>query len=220
MTTSETIGALAARSPIALQVLSSHGIDFCCGGHRSVEEACTSAGMKLESLLAEIALAEDVNPVQKRWDDEALPELVRQILDRFHAPLPGEMARLAAMAHKVAVVHASRDGERLAELARVVDALRDELIQHMEKEELILFPWILSGRGRTAGAPIRVMQAEHESASLSLIRIRDLTDDFTPHRDACPTWRGLIDGLAAFDRDLREHIHLENNILFPRALAA
>ena len=102
-------------------------------------------------------------------------------------------------------------------MARVI-ALKDDLLPHMQKEELVLFPLIRGGRGMLAGGPITVMHVEHEEVGALLRQIRALTDDFTAPDGACGTWRALWQGLADLEADLHEHIHLENNILFPKAL--
>ena len=123
------------------------------------------------------------------------------------------------MARKVNKVHGKKRPESLPELLEVYLGLKAELEQHMLKEEQILFPMIRRGEGATTGGPISVMEYEHDSAGRALERLRVLTDEFTVPEQACNTWRALWHGLAAFEESLHQHIHLENNILFPRALA-
>ena len=123
------------------------------------------------------------------------------------------------MADKVLAVHGDKMPEVLGELRRVFSALRMELESHMMKEEQILFPMIRAGRGREAGGPVAVMEQEHASAGAALQRLRELTNDFQPPEGACATWKGLWAGLADLESELHLHIHLENNILFPRAMA-
>jgi regulator of cell morphogenesis and NO signaling len=122
------------------------------------------------------------------------------------------------MAAKVLEVHRDKDPQRLAELIKVYGGLKAELLNHMAKEEQILFPMILRGQGAMAGGPISVMEQEHESAGAALRRLRELTDDYQVPAEACNTWRALWHGLEALEQSLHQHIHLENNILFPRAL--
>lgn len=216
----DTVALLAVRLPAATRVFARHDIDFCCGGQRSVRDACAERGLDPEAVIAEIELAQAAHPSAESWETRPLVELVDHIVSRFHRPLEEEMPRLLAMARKVEEVHRDRDPERLAALAETCEALFLELTDHMMKEERVLFPWIAAGNGRMAGAPIRVMNAEHEDAGRALARIRELTDDFVPPAGACVTWRALWLGLAELDREMREHIHLENNVLFPRALAS
>ncbi|MEW6753405.1 MAG: iron-sulfur cluster repair di-iron protein [Candidatus Latescibacterota bacterium] len=216
----DTVGSLAARSQAALKVLRQHGIDFCCGGGQPLGQACAEAGLDPEQLMAEIEAAESaVGTPEVSWAEQPLEALVHHILDDYHAPLRRDIPTLRALSTKVAQVHAADDGERLRSLASTFAALADDLESHMEKEEQVLFPWILAGDGAQAGAPIRVMQAEHQAAAGLLARIRELTDDFRVPAGACDGWKGLLQGLSDTDASLREHIHLENNILFPRALA-
>lgn len=147
-----------------------------------------------------------------------MDELIAHLLEHHHRPLHDELARLEEMAKKVRRVHGTKDPERLCRLAETVVALREELEAHMRKEEEVLFPWLLSGRGPSARMPIQVMRADHESAYQQLARLRILTDNFVPPPQVCATWRALWQGLEVLDANLREHIRLENDILFPRAL--
>ncbi len=144
--------------------------------------------------------------------------MVDHILDDYHAPLYRELDLLVLLAHKLVDVHGAEHPDVLPELAAIVQDLADELRLHMSKEENVLFPWIKSGQGRTAQGPIRVMLMEHEDAGAQLERLHALTNGFTPPPHACVTWVALYVRLEDFDRELREHIHLENHVLFPRAL--
>jgi regulator of cell morphogenesis and NO signaling len=213
------VGRLAAEHPLSTRVFARHGIDFCCGGGRPLDEVCTERGLDAAVVLSEIqevlAAPQDA---PTNWSAVPLTDVIRHILDAFHAPQREELSRLEAMARKVHAVHREKDPVRLGELVQVVAALRTELEQHMAKEEQILFPIIANGRGAMAARPIAVMEAEHEAAGAMLRRIRHLTDDFLLPEGACNTWRALWHGLEAFERDLHEHVHLENNVLFPRAL--
>ena len=219
MQTTDTVARLAVRIPAASRVFQRHDIDFCCGGNRPLEEACVEAGVTASAILDEIAQESATGPVGVRWDEQPLGDLVEHILEVYHRPLDEELPRLAAMVQKVFDVHGDKDPQRLGALRAVTLGLVAELADHMMKEERILFPWIQSGNGRMAGGPIHVMTMEHDSAAESLRRIRELTDDFVAPPHACNTWRALWLGLQDLDRSLREHIHLENNVLFPRALS-
>jgi regulator of cell morphogenesis and NO signaling len=155
---------------------------------------------------------------EARWLGRPLADLVAHILQRYHAPLPAELSRLLELSERVVARHGGKDG-RLAGVATCLRRLSEELLQHMHKEEIVLFPWILSGRGRTAGGPIAVMQLEHEETGSLLSELGRLTDEFTAPAQACSSWRALCTGLGELAADLREHMALESNVLFPGVLA-
>ncbi len=156
---------------------------------------------------------------EERWDQAPVDDLIEHILAAYHLPLREELPRLESMARKVLGVHREKDPERLSELLSVYLGLKTELEQHMAKEEQILFPMIKQGQGAMAGAPISVMEHEHDSAAMALRRLQELTDGYQAPAEACNTWRALWHGLGALEESLHQHIHLENNILFPRTLA-
>jgi len=214
------IGKLAASWPGASRVFMRHNLDFCCSGNRTLGQACAERKLDVSSIIDEIE-HESQSPSDDAasWDDASLSDLIDHIVKDYHKPLRTELPRLLEMATKVKRVHGKKDPDRLPRLLFVLGLLRDDLYAHMEKEERVLFPWIKSGRGELASRPVHVMLLEHEDAGELLDEIRELTDDFQPPRGACATWRGLWQGLAQLDEALRVHIHLENNILFPRALA-
>lgn len=214
-----TVGELAMQRPKSVKVLQKHGIDFCCGGGKQLADACAAAGIATESLLAEVSAAESAGPGDRRWDLAPLPELVDYILATHHVGLPEELDRLVAMAERVLTVHGAKDPERLAEIYELTLGLRAELLPHMHKEEQVLFPWIKQGIGAQAAAPIQVMEMEHEEVGDMLHRLHDLTEHYVAPEGACATWRALYQGLGDLDADLKQHIHLENNVLFPRVLA-
>jgi regulator of cell morphogenesis and NO signaling len=214
-----TVADFAAQRPKSIKVFQQHGIDFCCGGKRPLEAACAEAGVALDTLVREIEAAEQGPGAARQWQEEPLPALIDHIITRYHRPLDGELPRLRAMVQRVLEVHGERDPERLQAIAKTFAVMEAEIWPHMRKEEAILFPWIRGGNGPDAGAPIRVMQHEHDVLGDLLKKMRELTRDYTPPLDACATWRGLYQGLHDLEVDLHEHIHLENNVLFPRALA-
>ena len=218
--TESRVGEIATTYPLATRVLSRHGIDYCCGGGKPLEEACTRQGLNPQAIIEEIREElETNNEPQKNWEEAPLTDLIDHILITYHEPLREELPRLEAMARKVAQVHGDKD-PLLPELASTVIELRSELEQHMAKEEQILFPLIHQDRGFMADGPIACMEHEHEIAGNALRRIRELTNDLKVPEGACNTWRALWHGLAALEKELHQHIHLENNILFPRALKA
>jgi regulator of cell morphogenesis and NO signaling len=216
-----TVGTIAAEHPLSTRVFQRHGIDFCCGGGRPLGEVCEEKGIALAQMLGEIeAEISEAPDAQVRWDEEPLGALLDHILSAYHEPLKEELPRLEAMARKVHRVHGEKDPERLQGLLDTYLALKADLDQHMPKEEQILFPMIRSGQGAMAAGPISVMEHEHEAVGAMLRRLRELTDDYTVPAEACNTWRALWVGLADLERALHEHIHLENNVLHPRALRA
>jgi regulator of cell morphogenesis and NO signaling len=219
ISTDATVGALAAQYPLATRVFARHHIDYCCGGGRPLAEVCRKSGLDAAQVAGEIEKEIAASPFQpERWDTAPLGDVIDHILAAYHRPLSEELRRLEMMAAKVFSVHGDKDPERLRELVDVYMGLEDELIHHMAKEEQILFPMIRGGQGALADGPVSVMLHEHDDAGAALQRLRELTDGYQPPAEACTTWRALYHGLAALEADMHQHIHLENNILFPRAL--
>lgn len=213
----QSLSELAVAHPVASRVFHRHGLDFCCHGRRSLAEACVEKGLDAASVLRELAEATASSSAAERWDRRPLAELVDHILTAYHAVHRSEVRRLLAMARKVERVH--RDKPSCPNgVADLLADMEETLGLHMLKEEEILFPMIRSGAGAMAGAPVRVMEREHVEHGRDLESLRRRTDDFTPPPEACETWRALYLGLEQLERDLLEHIHLENNVLFPRAL--
>lgn len=217
LTPTSTIGGIAAAHPKSVKVFQKLGIDFCCGGKRTLDEVCASSNLAVDDVLARIASAEQ-SPETQSWDEAPLNDLIDHILARHHEPLCEELPRIEGMARRVLAVHGPKDPEGLQAMVDTFVALRDDLVPHMEKEETILFPWIRSGRGAEAQGPVRVMLLEHERVGGLLRTLRTLTNDYKAPLGACGTWRALWQAFEDLEADLHEHIHLENNILFPRAL--
>ncbi len=215
-----TVGRIATEYPLATRVFSRHEIDFCCGGGRPLAEICAEKELSSEEILAEIHQEIEKTDVNiERWDEAPLPDLIEHILVHYHRPLDEELPRLEAMARKVVHVHGDKMPEVLPEILSTFLGLRAELEAHFPKEEQILFPMILKGQGAMVHGPISVMEAEHDRAGNALKRLRQLTNGYEVPEQACNTWRALWHGLADLESSLHRHIHLENNILFPRALA-
>jgi regulator of cell morphogenesis and NO signaling len=215
--TKETLGQIASTHPAAMHVFLRHRLDFCCGGAQKFTEACHTAGLDPNEVASEIAVEAEGRPVA-RWDTKPLPEVISFILNRYHEPLRRDLSVLTEAAARVERVHGKKPScpRGLTECLVQFDA---ELREHMSKEEQVLFPAILAGgRGAQLHMPIRVMLQEHDDHGANLRRLRELTTQFIPPPEACATWRALYSGLDKLESELMEHIHLENNVLFPRAL--
>jgi regulator of cell morphogenesis and NO signaling len=213
----QTLGQVAAAHPSSTLVFLRHRLDFCCGGGQRLQDACREAGLDPTNLIREIEAEETSRPVE-RWDTRPLPALVAFILQRYHQPLRVDLPALLEAARRVERVHGTKPSCPVG-LAALLEHLATELEQHMAKEEQVLFPAIDAGRrGSAIHMPIRVMMQEHDDHGVSLRRLRELTTEFEPPPEACTTWRALYAGLEKLEAELMEHIHLENNVLFPRAL--
>jgi regulator of cell morphogenesis and NO signaling len=218
MNPDRTLGELVTAIPAAAKVFHRHGLDFCCGGKRSLAQACAADGLDAGAVLREIEGAAATAEEDVRWDERPLSELIQHILDRYHAPLKTEVARLIELAAKVERAHADKP-DCPHGLTKLLSEVRVAIDSHLAKEEQILFPLFLAGRGAMAHMPVQVMVHEHDDHGDNLRSIRDLTRNMTLPADACATWRELYRALAELEMELMEHIHLENNVLFPRALA-
>ncbi len=226
MTTDTAVRDIAVAIPASVRVFEKYQIDFCCNGKRPLEAACSEAGISAEAVLAEIRAACRTEPVPERdWISEPLAVLVSYIVSRHHEYLERELPQIEARLEKVVANH-SADMPWLSDVRETFLALRDELRDHLRKEEIILFPYIEtleSGEPGyacfpTVAAPIRVMLSEHDNASAALAEMRRMTGGYTAPENGCPGFRAFMADLAALEADLHQHIHLENNILFPRAL--
>ncbi len=227
-----TVGDLVIERPSRAKVFESLGIDFCCGGRKSLEQSCSEQG--IDPKIVERVLAmfdEQTGPnagVEADWSAASLTELAVHIEATHHAYLKAEFPQLGAWVAKVANRHGGHD-PRLLKLNSVFQKFVAELTSHMQKEETILFPLCREMEQETFNPsqnhcgsvqnPIGVMMAEHDDAGEALELMAELTDDFTPPADACNTYRAMLDGLAQLRRDMHQHVHKENNILFPKAVA-
>jgi regulator of cell morphogenesis and NO signaling len=227
-----TLADLAATSLSAIRILEQHGLDYCCGGKQPFDQACVAKGVKPETIMREIEEAKVASVAGRDWQTAPLDELVKHIVGTHHEYLKLDLPVLGHRLDKVVSVHGARDPEILPRMAEVFAALRAEMEMHMHKEEAILFPFIEQyGRAEVQSRPmppvpfgsianpIAMMEREHVSAGDALSEIRTLTNDFELPPYACSTVRALYEGLQALESDLHVHIHLENNILFPRAIA-
>lgn len=216
-TTTVTLADLATTRPGATRVFLKHGLDFCCGGRRPLEEACVEKGLDPGTILGEIEREDAKGGDLARWAGRPLAELLDFIEGHYHARHRADLPEVIALAEKVEQVHAEK-ATCPRGLAALLRAAHAGVLDHLAKEEQILFPMIRAGHGSRAGGPIHVMEAEHDDHGKNLARIRELTADLTAPPEACATWRALYLRLGRLSDELMEHIHLENNVLFPRAL--
>lgn len=228
ITPETTVAEIATGAPATIRVFQHHHIDFCCGGRIPLAQACAERGLDTDLVLTQLQAATMPATAEPTWADASLADLIGHIQTRYHEPLRSELPRLEAMVAKVVSRHGDKLPDLLPPLFETFVQLREELLEHMLKEDRVLFPAIValeagtplpvSDAGTWLPSPIGVMEAEHESAGQALARMRELTHDYTPPEWACPTFRGLYFGLAQLETDMHLHVHLENHILFPRAL--
>ncbi|HLK65071.1 MAG TPA: iron-sulfur cluster repair di-iron protein [Bryobacteraceae bacterium] len=222
----QTVGEIAAQFPASVRVLERYRIDFCCGGRVPFGEACHKAGADPAAVRDEIANAGVAGEDSTDWQSASLNSLIDHIVNTHHVYLKAELPRLEAMLVKILAKHGEAHGGVLVPLAQTFRPMKEELLSHLMKEEMILFPLMRSLAAGEEGTfhcgsiqnPIRVMLMEHDSAGDALGRLRALTSGFTAPDDACNTFRAFYYELAELESDLHRHIHLENNILFPRAV--
>jgi len=227
----KAVGRIAAELPGSIPVLEKFGLDYCCHGDQSLEQACLSRGLSPEAVAAEIEAVVSQSPHPARdWLRATASELIDHILEKHHEYLRAELPALQHRLGRTREAHPSH-AALLDELHHTFLALQEELYGHLHKEEVILFPAIraleeAATQGRraqplpfgTVNNPIRVMRLEHDHAKAALERLRNITGDYALPQDACATWEALYRGLRELEADLHMHIHLENNILFPRAI--
>lgn len=217
MSSKTTLAELVLAHPAAARVFHRHRLDFCCGGQRPMEEACAEVGLDPQGMLAEIQAAGGVDSAV-RLADWSAGELIEHIIRRYHVPLREEVPRLCALARRVERVHHEKP-DCPHGLADHLEDMREAVEAHLDKEEQILFPMIRAGQGHVAHMPVQVMVQEHHDHAANLERVRRLTHDLRLPDSACATWQALYRGLADLELELMEHIHLENNVLFPEVLA-
>jgi regulator of cell morphogenesis and NO signaling len=215
-----TLGEIAVDHPAATRVFLRHKLDFCCGGKRSLELACAQAGLDVDAIERELERESSRADDASSWQARSSAEIADHIEAQYHATLRRDVPALIQAARKVEKVHAEKAAVP-AGLGDELSAFWDEMQHHMRKEEEILFPLLRrGGHGAMVEMPVRVMEREHDEHATRLARIRELTHSMQPPSYACATWRALYAGLTALEKELMLHIHLENNILFVRALAA
>lgn len=233
LSSTKTVREVALELPQATRVFEKLKIDYCCGGDKPLGEACATAGVKVENLermLEEAKQAEAPGNGSVDFQKATLSELVGYILDKHHVYTKEEMARLEALIDKVIAAH-SQNHPELGKIGELFQQLCNDLKPHMFKEEQILFPYIvemersaLQNRPApfapfgTVNNPIHMMMMEHETVGGLLRELRAVSSNYTVPPDGCISYQTLYQALEAFEQDLHQHIHIENNILFPRAI--
>jgi len=233
VSTAKTVRDLALEIPAATRIFEKLGIDYCCGGHKSLEEACAAANLSAEEVMDSLLSAErgaGAAGTDRNWQAEPLAKLIAHIYSTHHNYTREEIARLGPLLDKVCSVH----GQNHSELLAIRESFRDlaqELTSHMMKEEMVLFPYIVRMEEAviqkdpvlpppfgTVQNPVAMMMHEHDSAGEALRAMRQSSGAYQPPAEACISYQTLYKALADFEADLHQHIHLENNILFPRAI--
>ncbi|HWQ54141.1 MAG TPA: iron-sulfur cluster repair di-iron protein [Bryobacteraceae bacterium] len=233
LTEHRTVGEIAAEYPATVRVFQRHQIDFCCGGKLPLANACESRGLAPEKLLEELEEAAAGRQTDATdWNAASLTALIDHIVRTHHEYLKSELPRLSEMLARVISKHNNKYGQIPEQLGEIFEGLRAELESHLMKEENVLFPLVeqmeaaakagVSAPPAHCGSvnnPIRVMVHEHDSAGGALAELRAVSRNYAVPEDACNTFRALYHDLEVLEADLHQHIHLENNVLFPRAAA-
>jgi len=228
-----TVGELAVEVPNATREFEKLGIDYCCGGSRTLGEACAEAKISVEDALTRLqtGLAAAQPKPGREWKNEPLTELITHICNTHHVFVRQECPRIEKLAEKVVSVHGASHPE-LLQVQELFGDLANELSVHLMKEEQVLFPYVIRMEEAaiakepvppamfgTVVNPVRMMMQEHDGAGAALKQLREITGNYAVPADACFSYTTLYEALQAFEGDLHQHIHLENNILFPRAVA-
>lgn len=233
VSTARTVRELAVEIPEAPRIFEKAGIDYCCGGGKSLEEACAAANLSVDDVLDSLELAEQearTKQKDRNWQTEPLADLVAHINRTHHKYTREEIARLGPLFDKVVSVHGKNHPE-LQHMRAAFRGLAQELTMHMMKEEAVLFPYIVRMEESviqrepvlpppfgSVQNPVAMMMHEHDSAGEALRSMRQASAGYVPPPDACLSYQTLYKALQDFEKDLHQHIHLENNILFPRAI--
>lgn len=222
---------IALSNPDARRILEDAGVDYCCGGNKSLHDACLHSDIPTEEILRR--LHENTKHIgfdYENWASATLNHLTQHIREKHHQYVRDSIPRVHNLLMKVIAKHGQNHAE-MAEIQKLFSEVGREMIMHMQKEEQILFPYI-DAMERSVNAhssieppffqtvvnPIQAMMKEHDAAGNLVKQIRKATCEYTPPADACTTYKALYQELQGFEADLHQHVHLENNILFPRAV--
>ena len=233
VTTEKTVGELALENPGATRLFEKLGIDYCCGGGQTLEQACRAAHVSIDQVVDSLAAVNQpasATAKDRNWQAEPLSDLIAHIRTTHHKYTREEIARLGPLFDKVCSVHGNNHPE-LNAMQDTFGGLSEELTTHMMKEEMVLFPHIermeeaaiektpiVPSPFGSVRNPVAMMMHEHDSAGNALRGLRQASNGYTAPADACISFQTLYQALAEFEADLHQHIHLENNILFPRAI--
>src|SRR5215831_1994745 len=226
----KTVREVALTLPNATRVFEKTKIDYCCGGEQLLGSACAKAGVDLQTLEKMLESSEPASVASADVQEMSAAELIQYILDKHHVYTHEEMDRLEALVEKVVAAHGANHSELLG-IRDLLQQLCAELKGHMFKEEQILFPYVVEleqcvlqqrltpfAPFGTVNNPVRMMMFEHDNAGDLLREMRSLSRDYKTPDDACMTYKTFYAALEAFEQDLHQHIHLENNLLFPKAI--
>lgn len=227
-----TVGELVVQEPSRARLFESLGIDYCCGGRKPLAEACQEKNLDAATVARVLEAGYTRQPtttddIDRTCTDMGLGELADHIEATHHAYLRRELPRAQQLVRRVVRAH-GHDQPHLHTLLEVYLGFEQEMMQHMVKEEQVLFPMVrqleasdnpLAFHRGSLTNPIRVMEHEHDAAGAAMERMRDLTNGYEPPAGACNTYRVMLDTLAQIEADTHQHVHKENNILFPRAVA-
>lgn len=222
---------IALFNPATRQILEDAGLDYCCGGGKSLDEACLHAGVSSDEILNRLREnSRNITPEDQNWIAMPLSHLTRHIREKHHQYVREAIRRAQPLLGKVISKHGTNHPE-LGEIGRLFNEVSREMIMHIQKEEQILFPYIDALEGaasthepveppffQTVRNPIHTMMKEHDVAGELVKQIRRLTSDYTAPAGACTSFKAVYEALREFEVDLHQHVHLENNVLFPRAV--
>ena len=223
------VGQLVAQDPQRPCIFEQYGIDYCCDGKKPLRQVLSELNLSADEVIQKLTNLSAKKPdmLETDWNKASLKELTNHIVEVYHEQLRSELPILAKQIDKVARVH-GRNHPEIIEVETIFKTFKEELELHMQKEELILFPGIVKveagqqtsfGCGGSIDHPIDMMTQEHENAAEALEKFRILTGNYSPPEDACDTYKVMLHSLANLELVMHEHVHKENNILFPRALS-
>ena len=230
-TTTQTVREIAQTQPSSIRVFEKFGIEYCCGGGERLIEACAAKDVDVDAVISALeAAVGNESSQEKDWTKESLANLTKHIVATHHAYCKDELPRLSGLAMKVVKVHGGTNPELALIRARLAE-LAEELTDHLAEEEVVVFPMIVKLEAEkvsadvepeesraSVGNPLAQLVQDHDHAGVLLAEIRSLSRDFNAPEYACSTYHAFFEGLKEFERDLHRHVHLENNILFPRAI--
>lgn len=224
------IGEIVARNFRTAQVFENLGLDFCCGGKKTISDACNEKGLNPENVIGELAKIDDKSPAMQHFEKWEPDFLIDYIINNHHSYVTNAVSTIEHHLQKVVLAHGEKHPE-VVTINGIFNDLKDELLNHMHKEETVLFPYIkkmnIAYKNSltmtfppfgTVGNPVNMMESEHESAGKMTAAINQLSGGYTPPKNACGTFKVLYSELKEFEQDLHVHVHLENNILFPKAI--